>query len=86
LTTNILTRNVDVVKHIFKIHEDEKRVCSMTGQEVKQLIISAGVKCWQVAERWGIADCNFSRRLRKPFDEKEVERVKSIIAEIKAQK
>lgn len=58
----------------------------MTGQEVKRLILSEGVKCWQVAEIWGIADCNFSRRLRKPFNSEEVQRVKAIIAEIKAQK
>ena len=58
----------------------------MNGNEVKQLIISSGVRCWQVAELWGLSDGNFSRRLRKPFDEKEVERIKAIIAEIKAQK
>lgn len=58
----------------------------MTGSEVKRLIISANVRCWEVAELWGLSDGNFSRRLRKPFDEKEVERIKAIIAEIKAQK
>lgn len=56
----------------------------MTGQEVKQLILSENVRCWQVAELWGLADGNFSRRLRKPFDVEEVERIKAIIAEIKA--
>ena len=58
----------------------------MTGQEVKQLILSEGVRCWQVAELWGVADCNFSRRLRRPFTPEEVKRIKAIIAEIKAQK
>ena len=58
----------------------------MTGNEVKQLILASGVKCWQVAELWGLSDGNFSRRLRKPFSEAEVERVKQIIADIKAQK
>lgn len=56
----------------------------MTGQEVKQLILSENVRCWQVAKLWGLADGNFSRRLRKPFDVEEVERIKAIIAEIKA--
>ncbi|MBR0529384.1 MAG: hypothetical protein IJJ76_06420 [Ruminococcus sp.] len=58
----------------------------MNGNEVKQLIISSGVRCWQVAELWGLSDGNFSRRLRKPFNDEEVERVKKIIAEIKAKK
>lgn len=58
----------------------------MTGAEIKELIHSAGVKCWQVAERWGLSDGNFSRRLRKPFSADEVERVKAIIAELTAEK
>ena len=59
---------------------------SVTGAEVKQMILDSGVRCWQVAERWRLAEGNFSRRLRKPFNADEVERVKQIIAEIKAAK
>lgn len=58
----------------------------MTGAEVKLLIHSAGLKCWQVAELWGLNDGNFSRRLRKPFNEQETERIKSIIAELQSKK
>lgn len=58
----------------------------MTGADVKKLILSSSVKCWQVAERWGLSDGNFSRRLRKPFDNDEVDRIKSIIIEVKADK
>lgn len=58
----------------------------MTGAEVKQLIVSAGVKCWQVAELWGVNDGNFSRRLRKPFDDSEVKMLKTIIKQLSAQK
>ena len=58
----------------------------MTGIEVKQLIRFSGVKCWQVAEKWGVNDGNFSRRLRRPFNAEEVERVRAIIAQIKAEK
>lgn len=55
----------------------------MSGSEVKQLVLDSGLKLWQVAEHWGLTDSNFSRRLRKPFDEKEVDRIKAIIANIK---
>lgn len=58
----------------------------MLGREIKELILSSGVRCWQVAERWGLSDGNFSRRLRKPFSADEVERVKAIIAELTADK
>lgn len=55
----------------------------MSGSEVRQLVLDSGLKLWQVAEQWGVNDGNFSRRLRKPFDETEVKRVKKIIADIK---
>ena len=56
----------------------------MNGVEVRTMILESGVKLWQVAELWGITDGNFSRRLRKPFNADEVERIRAIIAEIKA--
>lgn len=58
----------------------------MTGIEIKKLILDAGLKLWQVADLWGCTDGNFSRRLRKPFNADEVERVKAIIAELTAEK
>lgn len=56
----------------------------MTRQEVKELIYSSGLRCWQVADALGMQDSNFSRKLRKPFDEKAVEAVKAAIAKLKA--
>lgn len=58
----------------------------MSGSEIKNLIINSGLKCWQVAELWGVNDGNFSRRLRKPFNEQETERIKSIIEDLKSNK
>ena len=57
----------------------------MTGSESKKLVLDSGLKLWQVAERWGLTDGNFSRRLRKPFNASEVERIKEIIADIKSE-
>lgn len=58
----------------------------MTGLEVKKLIKSHGLKVWQVADKWGLSDGNFSRRLRKPFSDEEVERLKNIISELLSHK
>lgn len=58
----------------------------MTGTEIKKMIQEAGLKLWEVAELWGCTDGNFSRRLRKPFNADEVERIKAIIAELTAGK
>lgn len=57
----------------------------MTGSEIKSMILSSGLKLWQVAQALGLNDGNFSRRLRKPFNDSEVARIKDIIAELSAQ-
>jgi hypothetical protein len=58
----------------------------VNGADVKQMITEAGLKFWQVAELWGCNDGNFSRRLRKPFNDDEVKRIKAIIAELTDEK
>lgn len=57
----------------------------MNGQEVKAFIKGAGVKLWEVAEVLGMSDGNFSRRLRKPFGNEEVENIKCIVNELAKQ-
>lgn len=56
----------------------------MTGQEIKSMIKAENIKLWQVADALDMRDSDFSRRLRKPFCEKEVEEIKRIINEISA--
>lgn len=58
----------------------------MTGKDVKKMITDSGLKCWQVAEAWGLCDSNFSRRLRKPFSDEEVNKLKKIIYDLSEQK
>lgn len=58
----------------------------MTGKEIKALILANGLKCWQIANELGMNDGNFSRKLRKPFDEKDVAAVKAAIAKLSAAK
>lgn len=57
----------------------------MEGKEIKAYILNSGVRCWQVAEGLGMTDSNFSRRLRKPFDEKEVAKIQAVILKLTAQ-
>ncbi len=58
----------------------------MSGTDVKAIIKQNGLKCWEVAEKWGLSDGNFSRKLRKPFSEEDVEKLKNIISELICQK
>lgn len=56
----------------------------MTGAEVKALIKASGLKCWQVAAELGLNDGNFSRRLRKPFNDAEIDRISTAIKKVKS--
>ncbi len=58
----------------------------MTGSEVKALIRGNGLKCWEVAEAWGMNDGNFSRKMRRPFSEEDVQRLNIIINLLTASK
>ncbi|MDE6933464.1 MAG: hypothetical protein K2P37_12335 [Oscillospiraceae bacterium] len=54
----------------------------MTNQDIRRTAAGAGVKLWQIAESLGIADCNFSRKLRRELSAEEKEKIFSIIREL----
>lgn len=47
--------------------------------DVRDAATEKGVRLWQIAEELGVADYNFSRRLRKELSDEEKERVFAII-------
>lgn len=51
----------------------------MTNQDIRRTAAGAGVKLWQIADALGIADCNFSRKLRKELPQKEKDKILAII-------
>lgn len=57
----------------------------MTGAEIKQSILAAGLKVWQVAYAYGVTDSNFSRKLRRDFSDKDTQMVMDIIEKLKAE-
>lgn len=57
----------------------------MTGAEIKQSILAAGLKVWQVAYAYGVTDSNFSRKLRRDFSDKDTQKVMNIIEKLKAE-
>lgn len=48
----------------------------MCNQEIRTKAKAAGVKLWEIAERFGMNDGNFSRKLRRELPE--AERVKAL--------
>lgn len=57
----------------------------MTRAEVKQLAKNAGVYMWQIAEKLGINDGNFSRKLRRPLSETDTAKVLAAIEQLTAE-
>lgn len=55
----------------------------MNGAEIKKEIIAAGLKIWQVADAFGVADTTFSKYLRKEFSEEDTQKVLTIIDNLK---
>ena len=53
----------------------------MCNQDIRNEIRRAGLLLWQVADLLGIADSNFSRKLRKELPDAEKEQIRRIIRE-----
>lgn len=54
----------------------------MSNQDIRYAAALAEVKLWQIADALGIADCNFSRKLRKELPQEEKEKIFSIIQKL----
>lgn len=53
------------------------------NEEIKRKAKISGVWLWQIAEALGIADCAFSRKLRRELPDEEKEKILAIIDELK---
>lgn len=58
----------------------------MANELLKKTAKEKGVYLWEIAERFGLADNSFSRRLRHNLPEKETEKALRFIDEIAAEK
>lgn len=57
-------------------------MCRATNQNIRSAAKSAGVFFWEIAEKLGMQDSAFSRKLRRELPEAEKTRVLDIIEEI----
>lgn len=53
------------------------------NKDIRNLIIRNNLKYWQVANRYGISDGNFSRLLRHTVSDEVNKKIKKIINELK---
>lgn len=54
----------------------------MNNKELRLYAANKGVRLWQIAERFGMIDSNFSRKLRKELSEEEAELFRRYVDEI----
>ena len=58
----------------------------LKNADIREAATAHGVKLWQIAEELGIADGNFSRKLRKELPQKDKDKVFEIITRISTRK
>ena len=54
----------------------------MRKTEIRHEIAAAGLRHWQVAEKFGLNDGNFSRKLRHELSDEEKAKIRAIIADL----
>lgn len=54
----------------------------MKNKWIREMAKSKGILLWQIADRLGITDGNFSRRLRHELTQEEQEKIKHLIDEL----
>lgn len=54
----------------------------VANQDIRQEANAAGVLLWRIAERYGLCDSSFSRKLRHELPEADKEKIRSIISEL----
>lgn len=58
----------------------------MKNVKIRDAAKQAGVYLWEIAERFGCNDGNFSRKLRRELPEDEQEKIIAIIEEVAREK
>ena len=56
------------------------------GSEVRQYILDNGILLWKVADKLGMSDGNFSRKLRHNFSEEDYNKIVSAVDELSKEK
>lgn len=61
-------------------------MANVANKEIRDAAKEAGICLWQVAEKLGVSDGNFSRKLRRELPVEDREKVLSIIRELSQEK
>jgi len=61
-------------------------MCKETNKDIRSAAKAAGVLYWEIADRLGIQDSAFSRKLRRELPPDEREKILTIINELAAER
>lgn len=61
-------------------------MANVANKEIRDAAKEAGICLWQVAEKLGVSDGNFSRKLRRELPAEDREKVLNIISELSQEK
>lgn len=61
-------------------------MANVANKEIRDAAKEAGICLWQVADKLGVSDGNFSRKLRRELPAEDREKVLSIIRELSQEK
>lgn len=61
-------------------------MANVANKEIRDAANEAGICLWQVAEKLGVSDGNFSRKLRRELPAEDREKVLNIIRELSQEK
>lgn len=56
------------------------------GSAVRRYILDNGILLWKVADKLGISDGNFSRKLRHTFSKEDYDKIVSAVNELSKEK
>ena len=59
---------------------------SNTNQDIKEALFKSGVRQWELAERFGISEFAFCRKLRKELPEGEKQKLLELVAQIRKER
>lgn len=58
----------------------------MHNLEIRETAKASGVMLWEIAEKYGVSDSNFSRKMRRELPEQEKTKIFAIIQDIAEKK
>ena len=68
------------------IYEWRDCVSNSVNQEIRSEAKRAGVRLWEIAERLGMNDGNFSRKLRRELNPEERRKILAIINDLETER